>query len=97
MMHLHYIAIIHLKEGFSKMIPSYFDTTNEVQFSVVTVVSRSLQPQECSTSGFPVYHQLLKLAQTHVHPVVDTIKPSHPLSSPSPPVFNLSQHQGLFQ
>ena len=96
-MHLHYIAIIHLKEGFSKMIPSYFDTKNEVQFSVVTVVSKSLQPQECSTSGFPVYHQLLKLAQTHVHPVVDTIKPSHPLSSPSPPVFNLSQHQGLFQ
>ena len=83
-MHLHYIAIIHLKEGFSKMIPSYFDTTNEVQFSVVTVVSRSLQPQECSTSGFPVYHQLPKLTQT-VRWVGEAIQISHLLSSPSPP------------
>ena len=41
-------------------------------------------------------HQLAELAQTHVHCVGDTIQPSHPLSSPSPPIFNLSQHQGLF-
>ena len=47
--------------------------------------------------GFPVHHQLLKLAQTHVHLVGDTTQPSHPLSSPSPPAFNLSQHQSLFQ
>ena len=52
---------------------------------------------DCSTSGFPLYHQLLELAQTHVHWVSDTIQPSHPLSSPSPPAFNLSQHQGLFK
>ena len=52
---------------------------------------------DCSTPGFPVYHQLLELAQTHVHWVSDAIQPSHPLSSPSPPAFNLSQHQGLFQ
>ena len=52
---------------------------------------------DCSTPGFPVYHQLLELAQTHVHWVGDAIQPSHPLSSPSPPAFNLSQHQGLFQ
>ena len=45
----------------------------------------------------PVYHQLLELSQTHVHRVGDAIKPSHPLSSPSPPAFNISQHQGLFQ
>ena len=45
--------------------------------------------------GFPVYHQLLELSQTHVHRVSDAIQPSHPLSSPSPPAFNLSQHQGL--
>ena len=45
--------------------------------------------------GFPVHHQL-KLAQTHVHRVGDANKPSHPLSSPSPPAFSLSQHQGLF-
>ena len=50
-----------------------------------------------SMPGFPVHHQLLELAQTHVHQVSDAIQPSHPLSSPSPPGFNLSQHQGLFQ
>ena len=46
---------------------------------------------------FPDHHQLLELSQTHVHRVGDTIQPSHPLLSPSPPVFSLSQHQGLFQ
>ena len=51
---------------------------------------------DCSMPGFPVHHQLLELAQTHVHRVGDIIQPSHPLSSPSP-AFNLSQHQGLFQ
>ena len=54
-------------------------------------------PMDCSTPGFPVHHQLLEHAQTHVHRVGDAIQPSHPLSSPSPPAFNLSQHQGLFQ
>ena len=53
-------------------------------------------PTDCSTPGFPVRHQLLELAQTHVHWVGDAIQPSHP-SSPSPPPVNLSQHQGLFQ
>ena len=47
--------------------------------------------------GFPVHHQLPKLAQTHVHQVNDAIQPSHPLSSPSPLAFNLSQHQVLFK
>ena len=47
--------------------------------------------------GLPVHHQLLELTQTHVYWVGDAIQPSHPLSSPSPPTFNLSQHQGLFQ
>ena len=47
--------------------------------------------------GFPAHHQLLELAQTHVHQVSDAIQPSYPLSSPSPAPFNLSQHQGLFQ
>ena len=51
---------------------------------------------DCSTSGFPVHHQFLELTQTHVHRVSDAIQPSHPLLSPSPPVFNLSQHEGLF-
>ena len=52
---------------------------------------------DCSTPGLPVHHQLPELTQTHVHLVGDTIQPSHPLSSPSPPALNLSQHQGLFQ
>ena len=52
---------------------------------------------DCSTPGFPVHHHLPKLAQTHVHWVGDAIQPSHSLLSPSPPTFNLSQHQGLFQ
>ena len=50
-----------------------------------------------STPGLPVHHQLLEFTQTHVHPVSDAIQPSHPLSSPSPPVFSLSQHQGPFK
>ena len=51
----------------------------------------------CSMPGIPVLHQLLELAQTHVHLVSDAIQPSYPTSSPSPPAFNLSQHWGLFQ
>ena len=54
-------------------------------------------PMDCSTPGFPVCHQLLELAQTHVHQVGDALQPSHPLSPPSPPAFSLSQHQGLFK
>ena len=51
---------------------------------------------DCSTSGFPVHHQLPELVQTHIHWVGDAIQPSHPLLSPSP-AFSLAQHQGLFQ
>jgi len=54
-------------------------------------------PMDCSTPGFPVRHQLPELAQTYVCWVGDAIQPSHPLSSPPPSAFNLSQHQGLFQ
>ena len=50
-----------------------------------------------STSGLPVHHQLPGSIQTHVHRVGDAIQPSHPLSSPSPPALNLSQHHGLFK
>ena len=52
---------------------------------------------DCSTPGFPVHHQLPELTQTHAHWVRDAIQPSHPLSSPSPPTFSLSQHQDLSQ
>ena len=54
-------------------------------------------PMDCSMPGFPVLHHLLLLAQTCVHWVGDAIQPSHPLSPPSPPAFNLSQHQDQFQ
>ena len=50
---------------------------------------------DCSMPGFPVHHQLLEFTQTHIHWVGDAFQPFHPLSSPSPPTFNLSQHQGL--
>ena len=52
---------------------------------------------ECSMPGLPVHHQLPEFTKTHVHWVGDVIQPTHPLPSPSPPTFNLSQHQGLFQ
>ena len=54
-------------------------------------------PMKHSTPGLPVHHQFLESTQTHVHCVSDAIQPSHPLSSPSPPALNLSQHQGLFK
>jgi len=70
----------------------------ENQFSSVSRSCPPLcDPMDCSPQGFPVHHQLLQLTQTHVHQVGDAIRPSHPLSSSSPPAFNLSQLQGLFQ
>jgi len=58
---------------------------------------RLCDPMDCSTLGLPVHHQLPEFTQTHVHWVGDAIQPSHPLSSLSPPAFNLSLHQGLFK
>jgi len=69
-----------------------------VQFILVAQSCPTLHnPMDHSTPGFPVHHQLLEFIQTHVHWVCDAIQPSHPLSSPSPPAFNLCQHQGLFK
>ena len=69
-----------------------------VQFSSVAQLCLTLcDPMNYNMPGFPVHHQLPKLAQTHVHHVGDAVQLSHPLSSPSPPAFNLSQHQGLSQ
>ena len=59
--------------------------------SVAQLCPTPCDPMDCSRPGFPVHHQLPELIQTHVHRVGDAIRPSHPLSSPSPPVFNLSQ------
>ena len=78
--------------------PSLLGFSIQVQFSSVAQSYPTLcDPMDCSTPGFPEPHQLPELAQTHVHQVGDAIQPSHPLSSPSPPAFNLSQHQGLFK
>ena len=68
------------------------------KFSPVTQSCPTLcSPTNCSMPGLPVHHKLPEFTQTHVHRVGDAIQPSHPLSSPSPPALNLSQHQGLFK
>ena len=77
----------------AKKIPSSL-----VQFSSVTQLCLTLcDPMDRSTPDLPVCHQLPEFPQTHVQEVSDAIQPSHPLSSPSPPFFNLSQHWALFQ
>ena len=69
-----------------------------IQFSSVAHSCQTLcDPMNCSTPGLPVHHQLPEFTQTHVHWVSDSFQPSHPLSSPSPPAPNPSQHQSLFQ
>ena len=76
-------------------LASYFSS---VQFSSVAQSCPTLcDPMNRSTPGLPVHHQVPEFTQTHVHLVGDAIQPSHPLSSPSPPAPNPSQHQGLFQ
>ena len=83
-------SIVYFPEINSSFTPVQF---NSVAQSCLTLCD----PLDCSTPGLPVRHQLLELVQTHAHWVGDAIQPSHPLSFPSPPAFNLSQHQGLFQ
>ena len=75
--------------------PTYISS---VQFSSVAQSCLTLcNPMNLSPPGLPVHHKLLEFTQTHAHRVSDAIQPSHPLSSPSPPAPNPSQHQGLFQ
>ena len=93
----------------SKVLPCLFFLSHILQTSPIhpwnfTLSSVQLlscvqlcNPIDCSMPDFPVHHQLLELTQTHVHRVDDAIQPSHPLSSPSPSAFILSQHRGLFQ
>ena len=71
---------------------------SSVQFSSVAQSCLTLcDPMNRSMPGHPVHHQLPEFTQTHVHRVSDAIQPSYPLSSPSPPALNLSQHQSFFQ
>ena len=76
----------------------WWNERHSVQFSSVAQSCPTLcDPMNCSTPGFPVHYQLPDFTQIHVHWISDAIQPSHPLSSPSPPALNLSQHQGLFK
>ena len=87
---LHLVGPLHWQEGCLPLEPP--------QFSLVGQSCPTLcDPMNRSMPGLPVHHQLLEFTQTHDHQVSDAIQPSHPLSSPSPPVPNPSQHQGLFQ
>ena len=80
------------------MLPFISNKNENTQFSSVAQSCPTLfDPMDCSTPGLPVHHQLPEFTQTHVHRVSDAIQPSHPLSSPSPPTFNLPQRQGLFK
>ena len=80
------------------MMSSFHCIYLSFQFSLVAQSCPTLcNPMNNSMPGLPFHHQLLESTQTHVHWVGDAIQPSHPLSSPSPPALNLSQHQSLFQ
>ena len=87
-----------IRESLGFVIPDSFLCLFCLQFSSVAQLCLTLcDPMDCNTPGFPVHRQLPELTQTHVHWVGDAIQPSHPLSFPSSPAFNLSQHQGLFK
>ena len=88
------IQILLLPHPFSPLLLRlWFSSVSSVTQSCPTLCD----PMDCTMPGFPVHHQLSESTQTHVHWVGEAIQSSHPLSSPSPPTFNLSQHQGLFK
>ena len=81
-----------------KALSNQNDFSSNIQFSSVIQSCPTLcNPMDCSMPGFPVHQQLPQLTQTQLQGVSDAIQPSHPLSSPFPPAFNLSQQQGLFK
>ena len=87
-----------IKPGSPELQADALPSEPPLQFSSVAQSCPTLcDPMNHSTPGLPVHHQLPEFTQTHVHRVSDAIQPSHPLSSPSPPAPNPSQHQGLFQ
>ena len=85
----HGVLKTRILEWFAISFSSQFSSVNQ---SCLTICD----PMDCSIPGFPVHNQLLEPTKIHVHWVGDAIQPFHRLSSPSPPAFNLSQHQGLF-
>ena len=86
--------IIHSSVQFSSVAPTL---CHPMDCSSVQSCLKLCDPMNWSTPGLPVHRQLPEFTQTRVHWVGDTIQPSQPLSSPSPPALNLSQHQGLFK
>ena len=94
-------SILQRSAFFIVQLSHQYMTTGKVialtQFSSVAQLCPTLQPHGTQQAGLPVHHQILEFTQTHVHWVGDAIQPSYPLSSPSPPIFSISQHQGLFQ
>ena len=102
---LYYIQVGSFYAGFlesfyHKWVQNFVERFYYIYQSVRSVAQSCptlCDPMDCSTPGFPVHHKFPELAQTHIHWVSDVMQPSHPLLSPSPPGFNLSQHQGLFQ
>ena len=75
---------------------SFTKRISSVEFSPQSCLTLC-DPMDCSMPGLPVHHQHLEFTQTHIHQVGDATQPSLLLSSPSPPAFNLSEYQGLFQ
>ena len=100
---LHWLFRLSPRDNTHHCYSHFIDQPNlasisSVQFSSVTQSCLTLcDPMNRSTPGLPVHHQLPEFTQTHVHLVSDAIQPSHPLSSPSPPAPNPSQHLSLFQ
>ena len=84
------------KNNFNRSLRAKVGFSGSVS-SVAQLCLSCFDLMDCNTPGLPVHHQFPEFTQTHVHGVGDAIQPSHPLPSPSPPAFNLSQHQGLFQ
>ena len=85
-----------VKDMWSPFLKHWQRPASVSQFSH-SVVSDSLQPRGLQHARLPCHHQLPEATQTHVHCISDAIQPSHPLTTSSPSVLNLSQHQGLFQ
>ena len=95
-LYINNLIVLHERFDFFPNIFTHLFLLATVQFSC-SVVSNFCDPMDCSMTGLPVHHQLLELTQTHVRCFSDAIQPSHSLSSPSHPTFNLSLHQGIFK
>ena len=95
---LYNIHILHYIYNIISLLHIHQHMNSSVQFiSVAQLCPTLCDPLHCNTAGLPVHDQLPEHTQTHVYSVGNAIQPSHPLLSPFPPAFNLSQHQGLFK